>query len=289
MTYPAQGYGAYGPDPWRQSSWDARAAGNFIGGGMGGGLIAFTVISGAGGIARVALLLAGLALVGLGLFCVSLELGRPLRALNVFRNPRTSWMAREAWTSALLVPACLAAAAGAAGTPWLALLLALLFVYCQARLLQAAKGIPAWREPRLVPLLVVTGLVEGSGVFLVTAPLHDAATMGLLAAFGLLVIARAFAWRVYRRRLAGKASPGALAALDRAGRVLEIAGTLVPLLVVAAIAAGFVAGPTLLPSAAVAGLLAALAGAYFKFTLVTRAGFNQGFALPHLPVRGTRT
>jgi hypothetical protein len=23
-----------------------------------------------------------------------------------------------------------------------------------------------------------------------------------------------------------------------------------------------------------------------KFALVTRAGFNQGFALPHLPVRG---
>jgi phenylacetyl-CoA:acceptor oxidoreductase subunit 2 len=71
--------------------------------------------------------------------------------------------------------------------------------------------------------------------------------------------------------------------------VLEIAGTLLPLVVVAAIAAGFVASPSLLPSAAVAGLLAALAGAYFKFMLVTRAGFNQGFALPHLPVRGTRT
>ena len=78
--------------------------------------------------ARIALLLAGLALVGFGLFCVSLELGRPLRALNVFRNPRTSWMAREAWTSLLLVPAVLAAAAGAAGASWLAMLLALAFV-----------------------------------------------------------------------------------------------------------------------------------------------------------------
>jgi hypothetical protein len=27
-------------------------------------------------------------------------------------------------------------------------------------------------------------------------------------------------------------------------------------------------------------------GACFKFTLVTRAGFNQGFALQRLPVRG---
>ena len=38
--------------------------------------------------------------------------------------------------------------------------------------------------------------------------------------------------------------------------------------------------------AAVAGLLAAAAGAWFKSTLMLRAGYNQGFALPHMPVRG---
>ena len=35
-----------------------------------------------------------------------------------------------------------------------------------------------------------------------------------------------------------------------------------------------------------AGFAAAAPGAWFKFILVTRAGFNQGFALVHLPVRG---
>jgi phenylacetyl-CoA:acceptor oxidoreductase subunit 2 len=289
MTYPSQGYGAYGPDPWHQLSWDARAAGNFICGGMGGGLIAFTVFSGASGAAGSALLLAGLALVGLGLFCVSLELGRPLRALNVFRNPRRSWMAREAWTSALLVPACLSAAAGIPGTKWLALVLALLFVYCQARLLQAAKGIPAWRAPQLVPLLFATGFAEGAGVFLMASPLHGTATTSLLAAFGVLVVGRAIAWLAYRRHLDGKTAAGATTTLDRAGRVLAIAGTLVPLALSAAIATGLVAGEALPPVAATAGLLATLAGAYFKLSLITRAGFNQGFALPHLPVRGTRT
>jgi hypothetical protein len=39
---------------------------------------------------------------------------------------------------------------------------------------------------------------------------------------------------------------------------------------------------------ALAGLLAALAGSYLKFVLITRAGYNQGFALPALPVRGVR-
>ena len=37
---------------------------------------------------------------------------------------------------------------------------------------------------------------------------------------------------------------------------------------------------------ALAGALAALTGAQFKFTLITRASFNQGFALARLPVRG---
>jgi hypothetical protein len=31
-----------------------------------------------------------------------------------------------------------------------------------------------------------------------------------------------------------------------------------------------------------------VAGAYLKFTLITRAGFNTGFALRELPVRGAR-
>ncbi|MFP5465862.1 MAG: hypothetical protein ACLGHR_14000, partial [Gammaproteobacteria bacterium] len=46
-----------------------------------------------------ALLLLGLALVGAGLVCVWLEIGRPLRALHVFVTPRTSWMSREAFTA----------------------------------------------------------------------------------------------------------------------------------------------------------------------------------------------
>jgi phenylacetyl-CoA:acceptor oxidoreductase 26-kDa subunit len=39
--------------------------------------------------------------------------------------------------------------------------------------------------------------------------------------------------------------------------------------------------------AAAGGLLAAVAGAHFKGTLVLAAGHNQGFAIAHLPVRGT--
>lgn len=43
------------------------------------------------------------------------------------------------------------------------------------------------------------------------------------------------------------------------------------------------------PQAAILAAIATiLAGWWFKFVLVTRAALNQGFALPQLPVRGTR-
>jgi phenylacetyl-CoA:acceptor oxidoreductase subunit 2 len=278
----------FGPNPWQQTSWDWRAAGNFVCGGAGAGVLVFTALSGVQGPALSGLMLAGIALVGLGLLCVWLEIGRPLRALNVFLSPRMSWMSREAITATLLFPAGVAAAAGVPGFAWVAAALALAFVYCQSRMLQAAKGIPAWREPLLSPLIVVTGIAEGGGLFFVMAPLNGAGTLSLLVLFGMLVLVRVLVWLAYRRRLANVAARGALTALDRAGRVLQIAGTLVPLALVVAIAAGAVSGALIPAMAALAGLGAVAAGSYAKFALVTRAGFNQGFALRHLPVRGAR-
>jgi phenylacetyl-CoA:acceptor oxidoreductase 26-kDa subunit len=279
---------SFGPAPWQQANWDWRAACNFICGGAGAGLIVFAAPSDAVGPAFTGLVLAGLALVGFGLFCVWLEIGRPLRALHVFFNPRTSWMTREAFIATLLFPVGLAAAAGLPGCAWVAAVLALAFVYCQGRMLQGAKGIPAWREPLLSPLIVTTGLAEGAGLFFLTAPLHAAATEALLAIFAALAIGRMLVWFAYRRRLAAAAAPRANAALDRAGRMLQIAGTLVPLALIAAIAAGAVSAAQAPLVAAIAGLAAAAAGAYMKYAIVTRAGFNQGFALAHLPVRGVR-
>src|SRR5450631_3526182 len=151
---------SFGPAPWQQTNWDWRAAGNFICGGAGAGLIVLAALSGAVEPAFTKLVLAGLALVGLGLFCVWLEIGRPLRALHVFFNPRTSWMSREAIVATLLMPVAHVAATGLPGFEWLAAALALAFVYCQSRILNAAKGIPTWREPLLVPLIVLTGLAE---------------------------------------------------------------------------------------------------------------------------------
>ena len=279
---------SYGPAPWQQTQWDWRAAANFVCGGAGGGLIVFAALSGAQGVALAALLLGGSALVGAGLLCVWLEIGRPLRALHVFFNPHTSWMTREAFVAALLMPIVLVTAAGVAELSWLAALLALAFVYCQARIVQAAKGIPAWREPLLVPLLVLTGLAEGGGLLLLMQPVHVVGRPLLMGLVGALVIARAMAWHVYRRRLAAHAAPHALAALDAAGRWLQHAGSIVPLLLLALAISGYAGGAMSAVLLVVASLLVTATGTWLKFTLIMRAGFNQGFALAHLPVRGVR-
>jgi phenylacetyl-CoA:acceptor oxidoreductase subunit 2 len=279
---------SHGPAPWQQRNWDWRAAGNFIGGGAGSGLIVFTAFCGAQGLALTMLMLTGLALIGCGLLCVLLELGRPLRAVHVFFNPRTSWMSREAITATLLFPVGMAAAAGLPGFGSLAAALAIGFVYCQSRMLQAARGIPAWREALFSPLIVLTGLVEGGGAFFLTDALHHAGTEPLLVLFGTLVLARVLVWLVYRRRIAAIADPRAVAALAAPGLALQLVGTVLPLALVALPVTVALSGQAVSTAAGVAGLAAWITGACLKYALITRAGFNQGFSLVHLPVRGVR-
>ncbi len=279
---------SYGPNPWQQTHWDWRAAGNFMCGGAGAGLIALAPLIGAQGLHLVLAMLGGVALIGLGLLCVWVEIGRPLRAINVFFNPRTSWMTREAIVASALVPAALAAALGVAGASWVAAALALGFVYCQSRILKAAKGIPTWREPMIVPLIVSTGLAEGAGLWLLLQPLQILRQPIPLMLVALLVLARALLWPVYLARLAQPATAPARRVLDRSGRKLLWLGSVLPLTVVALGATGAL---TSMPTAilvALAGLFVAAAGLQFKYALITRAAFNQGFALVHLPVRGVR-
>lgn len=271
--------------PRHQSHWDWRAAGNFIGGGAGGSLLLLAAFAGSAAhytpLAAVALtLIAG------GLFCVWLEIGRPLRALNVFRHVGRSWMTREAYVAlALFASTGAAVLLDAAPLRWLAGLCGALFLYCQARILRADKGIPAWRQPSCAPLLIATGLVEGSGLLLV---LQVALGLELAwPAFALLALlaARAMLWRGYHRALRAQGAPlKTLEVLGRLERPLLLGGHALPaLLVLLGVAL------TLPALEALGGAAAALAGWVFKYALLRRAGYTQGFALPHVPVRGRGT
>lgn len=276
---------SFGPNPWQQLHWDARAAGNFMGGGAGTGLLIAAVAFGATGGLRMTALGLAIALVGAGLLCVWAEIGRPWRALNVFINPRTSWMSREAAVAPLLMGSAVLAFLGIDAAAWVAAALALVFLYCQARILRASRGIPAWREPLTVPLIVVSGLSEGTGLYVALAALwaQPSAAAGL-ALVGLLALRSALGI-TWRRRVARALRGPAARSLVYGRLASRIAGPLPLALALAALllplpAAWFGALPAL------AGVLALAGGAWFKYALITRVAFNQGFALPHLPVRG---
>jgi phenylacetyl-CoA:acceptor oxidoreductase subunit 2 len=276
----------FGPKPWRQTNWDFRAAFNFMFGSAGAGLLVAAVFSGLAGNALRAEVLLGMALIGAGLISVWFEIGRPLRAINVGFNPFTSWMTRESFAAGLVFALGLAAAwLGSQPLAQAAALAALVFAYCQGRILQAAKGIPAWRVPALIWLVVTTALAEGAGLFVALAALFDTPARGALGYFSLALIARSLAWSIYRSGAAKSVVRAARATLDRSGKILIQFGTVAPL---ALLLVGWFAPEVARIVVLLAGLAALATGWQFKFVLITRAAYNQGFALPHLPVRGTR-
>jgi len=261
-----------------QKYWDLRAAGNFIGGGTGTGLVMASGLGAALGLDVTVPLLAGLAFVGLGLSMVWLEIGKPWRAMHVFFHPQTSWMTREGILAAPLM------AAGAAywwfGHPAflaVAVLLSAGFIYCQARILRAARAIPAWSHARTVPLILMTAAAEGTGLFLVIGEPAPAMIAAALA----MAVAREVAREVYRLALSrDKAPQGTLNWFVRPEvRVLQA----MRWVSMALLAAGLFG----LPLAAVGGgVLAVLTGWGLKAIMVTKAAFNRGAAIPRTPVRG---
>jgi len=272
--------------PRQQRNWDWRAASNFIAGGAGGGLLLFnSLVSVDPDVIRAAILL-GLMLIGAGLTCVWFEIGRPWRALNVYRHFATSWMTREAVAALILFP--FGAIALMTLQPVFVLMtgiLGMVFLYSQARILAANKGIPTWRHPRSITLMIATGLAEGGG-FLACVVSLSALTIGPWALVFLLVLiaVRAFVWKFYLGGLTADGAPqGALQVLHGLAPRLLVFGHIVPAVAVLAALAGMPGRAGLLLAA---GILLVASGWFLKYSLVRRAAFTQGLALLHLPVRG---
>jgi phenylacetyl-CoA:acceptor oxidoreductase 26-kDa subunit len=278
--------------PWHQTNWDLRAAGNFVFGGAGTGLLVISAFGHALGAAYLLPALAGLAFVGLGLLCVWAEIGRPLRALNVYLHPQTSWMTREAMVAPFLFASALGAVwTGAQALGVAAAALALIYLTCQAQMIRASKGIPAWRHPRIVPLAMLTGLTEGvSLALLIAAATGDRPYLKWLGVMLLaLVLLRGLAWYAYRSGLQRVGAPAkALAALSRIELPFAMLGNWAPV-VLLFIALASSSANAMLWLAIVSAVAALVTGWLFKVVLITRAAYNQGFALPRLPVRGAGT
>ena len=71
----------------------------------------------------------------------------------------------------------------------------------------------------------------------------------------------------------------------RPGR-MRLFGSAAALALIVLPATGLLTGGWAALLLAAAGALVAATGMIFKYTLITRGSFNQGFALPRLPVRG---
>lgn len=276
-----------GVEPALQQHWNWKAAMNFVCGGMGSGLLLAVVLAGLWDGRFLTPGWAALALIALGLATLLLKIGRPLRAAYVLLQPQRSWMSREAWIVGALFPvAAFALWSGNAVALLVTVPLAAAFLVSQAMILHEAKGVPVWRNDNIVPLILATGLAEGCGLFLAAAawlPNTDAIA-AVAASAAVLALVREAAWRVYLSGLRHAGAPArSLDVLQAFAPSLLVGGAVLPVALILAGALIPAAAPFLFAGA---GLLSAAAGASLKFMLVTRAGYNQGFALEHTPVRG---
>ncbi len=279
-----------GAAPWLQQHWDWRAAGNFICGGTGTGLLIIAALASLLSLPVLQFILPSLGFVGLGLFFVWLETGRPLRApLNVFKNFKTSWMTRESLVALALFPLGLLAYYNGSTAMLLSTgVVAFGFVYCQARILKASSGIPAWRAKEIIPLILSTSLAEGFGLFSLLLTIFSpesllADTPVWAAAVIILTLSRAWAWSRYRHALRQAAPRGTLEALDRVSKSLALTGHGLPVLLGVAI---FFNPAGLFWITSVAGMLMLGGGWLIKSVIILRAAYNQGFAIERTPMRG---
>lgn len=276
----------------RQTFWDWRAAMNWCFGGLSSGFAVMSVVAWLMGLVPTAvaaeLAVGAAALMAVGLFFVWLKIGRKLRAWRAILRPQSSWMTRELYAAAVFYPAVAAAwlwlspvALAVAG------LAALAFLICQAKILHMAKGIPAWRVPLIPPMIIASGLLEGAGLLAVVAAVPALGlSLGPALPWALVVLAAfgAIHWHVYRTTAKEKGIvPLARAAIGEMTVPLHIGGHLVPAVLAGLTLAGLHA-PLVLGAA---GATAIAGGFFWKFGVIVRAAFQQGFAIERYPHRGS--
>ena len=153
---------------------------------------------------------------------------------------------------------------------------ALGFLYCQARILKAAKGIPVWRTPKITPLIVSTGLCEGTGLLLMILSAIST-SQGFVGLLLLLIVVRSFLWQQYRTELVNDNAPQA--SINSLARIhwifLGLANILPALLILLSSVTPELYGVMNFT----AGLLVVVGGWHLKYIIVTKASHVQGYAL----------
>jgi len=278
----------------RQTFWDLRAAANFVLGGFGSGLAVMAWAASVIGALPASLLpeifvIAAL-IMTVGLAAVFLEIGRKARFLLALRRPQSSWMTREIYAVAVFFGGLLLDFAWPQA--WLHLVVAaaaLAFLFCQARILHAGRGIPAWRVPLMPWMLMATGLLEGAALLTLLTVLWEPGTvLGATVGFGIeFALLNAILWHQYRSTAKSQGiKPLARAVLAAITPWLHGVGHAAPLVffILAFMNEGHAA-----TWAVLAAVCALAGGALWKIAVITRACHQQGFRLDRLPRRGSGT
>jgi phenylacetyl-CoA:acceptor oxidoreductase 27-kDa subunit len=289
----------------RQQFWDWKGATNFILGGMGSGLITMAWLGLLVGQINAHFLpwinAVGASIMALGLLTLLFKIGRPFRILNALRRPQSSWMSREIYLAAVFFPAValdfLPYVAGlhVFGPQGLSVLHGIIglfgmaFLFAQARILFAAKGIPAWRAPLIPWMIIATGLFEGVGILAVAQAAFPGAFANpeyLMATGSFLAAINFILWQTYRIK-AKDFGIGPLAQKEfrSASFLLVMVGQLIPWLIFTGMQ--ITSDLNSMLAFAVAGLGALFGGWLWKKTVLLNASYQQGFALPRVPQRGS--
>ena len=198
-------------------------------------------------------------------------------------------MTRELYTVAIFFPAV------AAGYLWqapvsfaLSAAAAAAFLLCQGQILYRARGIPAWRAPLIPYMIVASGLLEGMGLlaFMVGLPnglpieASDAAKPAIV-----LIIVNAVLWHTYRNDLAKHGVPPlAREAIAEGDHAIRYGGHWVAV-VLFALSVMLPQIPLSIMTIAGVGLIGG--GVFWKWTVILRVGYFQGFHLTKTPQRGS--
>lgn len=288
-----------------QKFWDMRATANFFFGGMSSGFAIMAFVAYLfGEISGRSLTLAyvgAAAVMSVGLFAVFLEIGRKSRAIFALKKISTSWMTREIWAAIAFF--ALVATDFVFNNFFLHVVTAVAavaFLYCQARILHAARGIVAWRVAEIPVMLVTGGLLEGTGLLAIANGLYPRlfTTSQVCAIAGIILCCVGFGlWATYASRarvlkdddfyldiLENHFSRPTRNAINAVKWPVHVIGHLLPIL---AIVFGYLSKSQPQWLWIVGGGLAVVGGLIWKSTVITRASHQQGFTLPTLPARGS--
>ena len=266
--------------PRRQRVWRWPAAINFILGGMGAGLYLFSLLmTWLGTPAPTGFKLLAPALTALGLLSLTVEAGRPLRSLHLFRALHHSWMSREALAGALFI---VTAVLSWIWSPvWLSLLTAVFaagFILSQGFIVYRAYAVTAWNKPVVPWLFFLSGLAAGGGLTLMIAAFEDAASLASMARIGLVSLsAGGAAWVWYLFSSLDTAFEAAVSSLrsPKALTLTLVVGHVLPILLLLLMTMiDNHSGQTIL--ALIAGIMIIVGNAAQKLQLILKAGALKG-------------